>query len=293
MNDFVNDKAQESLPKAENSFNGGVSVLITTYKNEKPENLDEALQSLYAQSRSPDEIVMVIDGPIPEGQEQVIRKYLADERIALNLVRLEHNVGRGVAKNIGIQKCLYEFIAVMDSDDISFPERLEKQLDIFKKYPDLGLVAGWQAEFDDLTRQQTVIKRCPQHHDDIVKALKWRNVVPNPAIMVRRELALKVDGYGKFKMINEDYDFFIKLIEIGTKFYNIQEVVINVRTSEAQRKRRGGMDVIRDDFNFRYKHYKSGFYNLFELVLISGVYLAFRLMPSFSKGFLYKINRAV
>lgn len=293
MNDFINHNAWEGLSAAENSLDGKVSVLITTYKNEKPENLDEALQSLYFQSRSPDEIVMVIDGPIPEEQEHVIRKYLSDDRSILNIVRLEKNVGRGIAKNIGIQKCSHEFIAVMDSDDISLPGRIEKQLKVFEKYPEVGMVAGWQSEFDDLTRQQTVIKKCPQDHADIVKALKWRNVVPNPAIMVRRVLALKVKGYGNFKMINEDYDFFIKLIEAGARLYNIQEVIVDVRTSMAQRKRRGGMDVIRDDFNFRYKHYKSGFYNLYEFILISGVYLAFRLMPAFSKSFLYKINRAV
>lgn len=293
MNDLVSVRTADELRTKYNPVDYGVSVLITTYKNEKPENLDEALLSLYSQTRMPDEIVMVIDGPIPEGQEKVIRKYIEDDRTKFNVVRLVENVGRGVAKNIGIRACQFEFIAVMDSDDISMPERIEKQLNIFKAHPDLSLVAAWQAEFDDFSRKQTFIKKCPQYHDEIVKALKWRNVVPNPAIMVRRDLAIAVDGYGDFKLINEDYDFFIKLIEAGGKFYNIQEVLINVRTSIDQRKRRGGKGVILDDFKFRYKHYKSGFYNIFEFLLISSIYFVFRLMPAFSKGFLYKVNRAV
>ena len=293
MNDIFGFEAGKELQGASNIFDGKVSVLITTYKYEKPENLDEALLSLYAQTRAPDEIVMVIDGPIPEGQEEIIRKYKKDDRTQLNVVRLLENVGRGVAKNIGIRACQFEFVAVMDSDDISMPERIEKQINVFKSHPELALVAAWQAEFDDLSKQQTFIKKCPQYHDDIVKALKWRNVVPNPAIMVRRELAIAVDGYGDFKLINEDYDFFIKLVEAGGKFYNIQEILIKVRTSMDQRKRRGGKGVILDDFKFRYKHYKSGFYNIFEFLLISSVYFAFRLMPAFSKGFLYKVNRAV
>ncbi|WP_426074135.1 glycosyltransferase [Janthinobacterium sp. DSP2-3-3] len=293
MNDIFSFETGKELQKKNSIFNGKVSVLITTYKYEKPENLDEALLSMYSQTRVPDEIVMVIDGPILEEQEEIIRNYMKDDRTQLNVVRLEENVGRGIAKNIGIHACQFEFIAVMDSDDISMPERIEKQINIFKSHPELSLVAAWQAEFDDLSKQQTFIKKCPQYHDDIVKALKWRNVVPNPAIMVRRELAIAVDGYGDFKLINEDYDFFIKLIEAGGKFYNIQEILIRVRTSMDQRKRRGGKGVILDDFKFRHKHYKSGFYNIFEFLLISSVYFVFRLMPAFSKGFLYKVNRAV
>ncbi len=288
------DAVVESVPKKEiESDQGNISVLITTYFGESPANLDEALRSIYKQSLRPREVVLVVDGPIPKGQEEVIIRYQDQKDITLHVIRLPKNVGRGAAKNVGIERCCYEFIAVMDSDDISVPQRLEKQFNLFQLHPEYDVIAGWQLEFDDETKKETLVKRCPKLHVDIVRALKWRNVVPNPAVMIRRENAVKVGGYGDFKTINEDYDLFLKLIEAGARFHNIQEILIRVRTSREQRKRRGGWNVIKDDFKFRYRHYQNGFYGFWEVLLISAIYFVFRLMPANFKDILYRISRSI
>ncbi len=271
----------------------GISVLISTYDGEAAVNLQVSLKSVIKQQLHPHEVVLVVDEPISDDQRAVIKQFVeASATVVWKVIWLEQNVGRGTARNIVLEQCSYPLIAIMDSDDISCAERFSNQVAIFKKLPDISLVASWQIEFDNLDGSILGIKKCPETHQNIVRALKWRNVIPNPSIMVRKDALLKVGGYGNYRDMNEDYDLFIKLIQMAAKLYCIQKPLIKVRIDKNQRKRRGGWDVIRQDLVFRWRHVKSGFFNpLVGLALII-IYFIFRVTPHPLKKFIYLLIRS-
>ena len=103
-----------------------ISVLISVYSKEKPAYLQQSLNSIFAQTMPPDEVVLVEDGPLSEPLLAVIESY-AQQHQELHVVKLPTNVGLGLALNEGLKHCNYNLVARMDSDDIMKPERLAKQ----------------------------------------------------------------------------------------------------------------------------------------------------------------------
>ena len=104
------------------------SVLMSVYKNEKAEYMKLALESIYNnQSLKPNEIILVQDGPLTQELYTLIDDYKKKYKGILKTINLEKNIGLGNALNIGLEKCTYELIARMDTDDIAFSERFKKQ----------------------------------------------------------------------------------------------------------------------------------------------------------------------
>ncbi|MDF2685852.1 MAG: hypothetical protein K0S55_1033, partial [Clostridia bacterium] len=102
------------------------SVLICVYKNDNPDYFNEALYSIIKQTKKPNEIILVVDGPVTSHIDEIINKYEAEPFI--KVIRLSENIGHGNARRIGLENCSNELIALMDADDISISNRFEKQL---------------------------------------------------------------------------------------------------------------------------------------------------------------------
>ena len=114
------------------------SVLISIYHKEKPEYFDRCLQSIWdEQSLRPDEIILVQDGPLNNELYLSIDKWRNKLGKKLTIVSLEKNVGLGDALNIGLDRCTCDIVARMDTDDISTPDRFEKQIGFLKEHPEM------------------------------------------------------------------------------------------------------------------------------------------------------------
>ena len=105
------------------------SLLISVYKGEKSEYLDECLASIFAQSYPSDDVVLICDGELTQSLNNVIEKYVNNYGKIFNVVRLEKNIGTGGAANIGLNACKHSLIIKTDSDDIS---RVQWQVDLFR-----------------------------------------------------------------------------------------------------------------------------------------------------------------
>jgi glycosyltransferase involved in cell wall biosynthesis len=104
-----------------------LSVLMSVYYKENPEYLQQALESIWdAQTLKPDEIVLVEDGPLTTELYSILTNWKNKLDKILKRVPLEKNEGLTKALNMGIEHCSGEFIARMDSDDISCPNRFEE-----------------------------------------------------------------------------------------------------------------------------------------------------------------------
>ena len=182
------------------------SVLISVYIKEKPEFLKKALDSIYNQTLRPDEIVLVKDGILTRELENVIsieRKKFENQNIDFVCVQLQKNMGLGIALQKGLEKCKYEYIARMDSDDIALEDRFEKQADYMRQNSDLSVVGGYIDEFD---KEGKIIrtKTMPLKHTELYKYGKYRNPLNHMTVFFRKKDVLAVGGYQPLKGL-EDY----------------------------------------------------------------------------------------
>lgn len=214
------------------------SVAMAVYSGDNPHHFALALASVFNQTAQPNEVALVVDGPVSQETEKIIAHFLAQEN-TLKVVRLERNMGHGTARRVGLEHCANELVALMDADDISHKDRFSEQLKCFEKMPDLAVVGGLIAEFEQNINQPTNIRRVPESDGDIKRYLKQRCPFNQVSVMVKKEQVIKAGGYIDFYH-NEDYYLWVRMTLIGAKFYNLQKVLVSVRADEAMYRRRGG-----------------------------------------------------
>ena len=269
-----------------------VSALISTYAGEKASNLAQSLESVFAQTRPPEQVVLVIDGPVPPTQEAVISSYSGDPRVAdMTVLHLPERSGLAVAMNAGLTACAGAYIMRMDSDDICAPDRLEIQMRYALANPDVDIVSSWSEEFFD-EDGATQIKVSPVAHEHITAALRWRNVLVHPTVLARSSVLRDVNGYrSKFGML-EDYDLFGRLAMQGCRFHVIPKTLVRVRSSLEQCSRRGGWRYGLNELAFRWECRRFGFLRLHQFIATTSLYLVFRLTSGAMRKRLYAIARS-
>ena len=217
-----------------NSF----SVLMSVYHADRKEYLNQAIESIVDQTLPPAEIVLVKDGPIGQDLEHVIYKWTQDYPDLFRIVELPVNKGLGLALNAGLKECTYDIVARMDADDISCPDRFEKQLEYLADHPDVALVSSWMACFDDDPDNILHIRQAPVTHDRIYKLAKFRNPINHAPSVFRRHAVIEVGGYKDWPGF-EDYHLFVRMLINNAKMACISEPLYKVRHQEVYERRRG------------------------------------------------------
>ena len=163
-----------------------VSVVMPVYNGEK--YLAEAIESILAQTLSDFEFLIVDDGSQDESAEIIQSYALRDPRI--RFFQLDHNCGVAAAHNIGWASAKGEFIATMDCDDISLPERLTRQVDFLQSHPAIGGVGTW-CRMVNHDRSETIAEvQTPQEHAIITLNVFFAPSIVDPTIMYRRQPVL-------------------------------------------------------------------------------------------------------
>lgn len=268
------------------------SVLMSIYHKENPQNFDRAMQSVWdEQSIKPNEIILVEDGVLTDELYQSIKKWKEKLGGIFKVTSLEKNVGTGNAKKIGVEKCTNELIAVMDTDDISLPDRFNKQLAIFNA-KDIDVCGAWVGEFESDETKIISYRRVPEQQCNIIKFAKSRSPVNHPTAMYKRKLVLSVGNYAKHRRTSQDYDLFVRLILGGAKLYNIQEPLVNMRMgNEWLEGRRSGLKQAILEVNVQTEFYKMGFLNAYELFRNVVIGFTIRLLPKTLLKAVFKIIR--
>lgn len=230
------------------------SVLMSVYFRENAQYLKQALDSIIAQTAAPSEIVLVCDGPLTKELDGVIDQKKNQLGDSFKVIRLAQNGGLGNALRTGIEHCSCDLVARMDSDDISKPERCEKQLKAFEKYPDVSVVSGTIEEFFDDPENVVSRRQLPEFHDEIVDYAKRRNPINHPCVMFKKNDVIRAGGYQDFYLL-EDYYLWIRMIVKGYKVYNLQEPILLARTGASMFQRRGGLRYVDSQIRlFEYMH---------------------------------------
>lgn len=261
------------------------SVLLSIYNRESPISLCQSLDSIFVQTVSPNEVVLVEDGPLSSELNDIISEYSAKYPI-LKIIPLPTNQGLGKALNEGLKHCSYDIVARMDTDDIAKPDRFEKQLAIFEKYSDIDVVGAWIDEFEDDISEVKSVRKLPELPNDIRQFAKRRNPINHPVVMFRKSAVLAAGGYRHFPLF-EDYYLWIRMLMNGAKFYNIQESLLYFRFSPEMFKRRGGWKYMINELHFLQMMRQMHFISFSQFMQNLFVRFSIRLIPNSLRAIIY------
>jgi glycosyltransferase involved in cell wall biosynthesis len=201
-----------------------VSVIIPVFNCER--YLATAIQSVLSQSFDDFELLLLNDGSDDRSGEIAAQAARNDRRIVL-----AGGPHRGVVcqRNRGVEMAKAELIAWMDSDDISLPERLDRQVRFFESCP-ACVAVGTQAMRIDEDGLAINEWRVPEHHEqiDADHMAGLGGTIINPTVMMRKNAVRQAGGYRAGFDAAEDYDLFLRLGEIG-RLANLPHVLLQYR----------------------------------------------------------------
>lgn len=265
------------------------SIVTSVYKNDKPEFVARALDSITTlQTRKPDEVVLVVDGPVPENLKSLILERQKSRKDLYNIIWLPQNKGLGNALRVGVEAAKYSIIARMDSDDVSLPDRFEKQIAYMEAHPECDLLGGQISEFIGDESNVVGNRIVPCNHKDILMWLKGRCPFNHMSVMALRSRVLEVGNYIDWHY-NEDYYLWIRMAEAGYNFANLPDTLVNVRVGKDMYARRGGWKYFisekgLQDYMLRHKMIGLPRY----LYNVAGRFAIQVAMPNSLRGFIFQ-----
>lgn len=233
------------------------SVLMSVYAKDKPNFLKQALDSILNQTVKPDETVLVQDGPLTAELEKVINDYKTN---LFKIISLETNKGLGAALAEGIKNCTCDIVARMDADDLSTPDRFEKQLNFLIDNPDIDVVSCFAATFENNPEKTLFVRRGPLTHNEIEKKFRFRFCMNHAPSMFRKKAILATGNYTAFEGL-EDYLLWAKMILNGSKMATIGEVLYYHRWEQKLLGRRSGIKRAAQQIKLQREFLKIGFIN--------------------------------
>jgi len=201
-----------------------ISVLMSVFNTEK--YLAQAVRSILTQSHREFEFIIVNDGSTDRSME--ILQHLANCDRRIRLIS-RGNTGVALALNDGLASARGEFIARMDSDDISLPRRLELQLAYMREHPECVALSCQEITIDP-EGWPVRLQRCPLSHEEIDSFhLKgFGGALSGPSAFMRRTAVMAVGGYRGEFTVAEDYDLWLRLAEVG-RLANLSEMLFYYR----------------------------------------------------------------
>lgn len=256
---------------------------MSVYYKEIGTNLNRCLASIYLQSLSPSEIVLVLDGKLTDELYSTIEYW--KKKLPIKTVPLDNNVGLGKALNIGLDKCSYELVARMDTDDICMPFRFQKQIDEFEKDPTLDICGTYIIEFDGLPNQVISTRVLPKNHSDIANKCSWSNPFNHMTVMYKKSAVETAGGYRHMPWM-EDWYLWLRMISQNGKCLNIPEYLVKAQTGAGMIERRSGLTYITSEWKMTKIRYTLGICSRNKSICIFVLRALPRLLPS---SLLYRV----
>lgn len=220
-------------------FNAAIlrfSVSMCVYGKDNPQWFETAVDSVLNQTIMPDEVVLVVDGPVPPELNEIIKKYESND--IFNVIRFAENQGHGKARRAGLEACMYELVALMDADDICVSDRFEQQLRCYAEH-DIDIVGGNISEFIESTDNVVACRNVPITDCEIKQYMKKRCPFNQVTVMFKKTPVQSAGGYLDW-YCDEDYYLWLRMAQSGCKMMNTGTVLVNARVGKDMYNRRGG-----------------------------------------------------
>ncbi|AAW84670.1 glycosyltransferase [Aliivibrio fischeri ES114] len=266
-----------------------VAVIMSVYKSDNPIDFNVAVNSIIRQTLKCD-IFIYQDGPVSRELKSAINRFRKFNNIFIFVS--EENKGLAYALNYLIDSCLlnnYQYIARMDSDDISHKNRMSIQVNFLEDNSDIHVVGSYCKEFGaDCSLAE---KKLPITHNDLLNFSITRCPFIHPSVMFRTSIFYNGLRYPVNTKYTEDMAFWFILLDLGYKFENIPETLIDYRMTENTVLRRRGFDKALSEVFIRFKYMiKFKKITVKNVSFIIGRFV-FHLLPPNAIKYLYKKMR--
>lgn len=264
------------------------SVLMSVYARERPSHFDAAIESVVNQSVPPEEFVVVEDGPLPDELREVAERW--ERKLGSDVFRrlpLPQNVGLPKALNEGLKLCRCEWVARMDTDDVSLPDRFEKQVTFLENHPQIRLLGGQVEEYSDDLVARLGARHVPLTHEEIVRFARTRNPFNHMTVMFHRESVLSVGGYPPELLKVQDFGLWAKMLVKGYRAANLSDVLAKVRAGNDIVRRRMGTEYFRYEWRLFNLMRQWGFLSTWDYFIAVGSRLVIRYLPQDAIEFVY------
>jgi glycosyltransferase involved in cell wall biosynthesis len=261
-------------------------VLMPVYHKETPTNLRQCLESLAFQARPADEIVIVEDGPLGKPLNAIIAAYTRD--LPIVSLPLPANIGVGPALRAGLGVCQGEYVARMDSDDICFSNRFQKQVEFLDLNRSVDVVGSAIEEFGRDPNVPCTIRIMPASGRALRRFAEHRNPLNHMTTMFRRESVVAAGSYQPCPGF-EDYHLWARMLMRGQCLHNMENIFVYVRCDNGMQSRRGGFAYLKRDVAFQLILHKMGLITAPLCVRNIAMRAPFRLAPTFVRSIFYNL----
>lgn len=267
-----------------------VVVLLPVYIKDDSKHFKIALDSLLHQTHKDLTVFVGCDGPVSDNLEKVIAEYQDNQHV--KVFRFPENRGLACVLNDLIEEARKDnisFLARMDADDVSLPERIEKQLIFLQDNPDIDVVGGAIEEIDSNGNLKNKKVSYPLTHSECRKFFRYRDPLAHPATFFRMRYFDKSKGYRKEYRKNQDTMLWFDGFMNDCKFSNLPDVVLQFRVNDSFYYRRDGYKRAKQMLKDRIRINKALKYDV-NANIFAFLMFAMTISPTFIKKFLYKIR---
>lgn len=243
--------------------NPQISVIMPAYNAEK--YIAEAINSILTQTFNDFEFIIINDAST-DSTKEIIESY---KDLRIKFINNEQNQGVAKSLNIGLAAARGKYIARMDADDISLPQRFQTQFDFMEQNPDIGICGSWAQNFGE---RDDVIKTY-QTHEEIRDATFFYCPMNHPSVIFRNNNSIL---YSENFTSTQDYELWCREID-NLNFANIPEVLLLYRRHSGQTNGKKQNDIAND---IRLKNVKKIGFDLSEeeksiyLNIVNGIFIA-------------------
>jgi glycosyltransferase involved in cell wall biosynthesis len=263
------------------------SLLMSVWGGDDPGFLDAAFRSaVHDQTRRPDDVVLVQDGPVPPALAKVIGELMESSPVPTTLLALDANVGLGVALDQGMSACAHDIVARMDADDIALPHRFAVQVPLVEQ--GIDLLGSSLLEFGDDPTDVVGRRVPPIDPETIVRYARFHQPFNHPTVVYRRSAVEAAGGYRHLALM-EDYLLFAKMIGEGARVGNVAEPLVLYRVGAGAYARRGGVRLLKSEWRLQRRLLEMGFTNRVQFVRNMVVRGGYRLVPEPARRTAYRL----
>ncbi|MEW6068099.1 MAG: glycosyltransferase family 2 protein [Nitrospirota bacterium] len=204
-----------------------VSIIMAVYNEER--YVQKAIESILNQSFNDFEFIIINDNST-DNTAEILNQY-NDKRIII-INNLE-NVGRAKSRNLAIKASKGNYIAIMDADDISMPNRIEKQVQFMEKNENIAILGTDYYSIDELGRRTHAKLKRPHTAEEIKKSIFLFNPFIHSTLMIRRWVIEEMGGYDERFELAQDYELSLRILS-RYEGYNLLEELVAFRIDKGR-----------------------------------------------------------
>ncbi|MCP4649291.1 MAG: glycosyltransferase [PVC group bacterium] len=264
-----------------------ISVLMPAYNAKQ--YIKEAIESIINQTFKDFEFI-IIDDNSKDNTWDIIQEYAhKDSRIVA--LKNDENLKLSKTLNKGLAQAKGKYIARMDADDISVPDRFQKQINYMERYPEVGILGG-AMELRDINDKFIGIRKYSVMDEKIKKYIYRYCPFCHPAIMLKKDVLNQVGGYNEQWNPAEDYDLYFRIGKI-TKFANLKDILIKYRVVPQSMTTGLTNEMYLKTIKIRLKYAKDKDYkmSLFDRMYTMLQFAAIYILPTKVKIWIFHILR--